>query len=45
MPQVGQTVTIGPVTLVVEKATDREIKLVRVTVDRSRHDEAEEIDL
>jgi Mg2+/Co2+ transporter CorC len=45
MPQVGQTVKIGSVTLVVEKATDREIKQVRVTVDRSRDEEAEEIDL
>ena len=45
MPQVGQTVKIGSVTLVVEKATDREIKQVRVTVDRSHEDESDEIDL
>jgi len=29
----------------VEKATDREIKQVRVTVDRSHEDESDEIDL
>ena len=41
MPEVGQTVRIGPVTLVVEKATDREISQVRVTVARAADRESE----
>jgi len=42
MPTLGETVTVGPVLLVVEGATEREITSVRVAVDRTGGDEEED---